>query len=78
MPEMRFIEFPALSVDPEVGISGFASEAKCLIIFLTHDIKIIIYNSSLILFLSFYLAKRPFLNVIRCLNGSACDATSEI
>ena len=26
MPETRFTEFPALSVDPRVGISQFASE----------------------------------------------------
>ena len=27
MPEMRFTEFPALAVDPRVGISRSASEA---------------------------------------------------
>ena len=26
MPEMRFTEFPALSIDPRVGISWSASE----------------------------------------------------
>ena len=26
MPEKRFTEIPALSVDPKIGISGFAPE----------------------------------------------------
>ena len=34
MPETRFTEFLALSVDPKVEIS-----CRCLIIFLTYDIK---------------------------------------
>ena len=39
--ETRFIGFPALSVDPRVGISLSASESndRCLIIFLTYGIK---------------------------------------
>ena len=35
MPETRCTEFPALSIDPRVGIS----RDRCLIIFLTCDIK---------------------------------------
>ena len=38
MPETRFTEFPALSVDPMVGISVCTGD-RCLIIFLTYDIK---------------------------------------
>ena len=34
MPETRFSEFPALSVDPSVGTGN-----RCLNIFLTNDIK---------------------------------------
>ena len=34
MPEMRFTEFPAFSVDPRVGISRSASEMDDLLFFL--------------------------------------------
>ena len=41
MPATRFTEFPAISVDPRVGISRSASQVcirdRCLIIFLTYD-----------------------------------------
>ena len=39
MPQTRFTEFPALSVDPKVGISRSASETDVGFIFLTYDIK---------------------------------------
>ena len=39
MPETRFTEFPALSIDPRVGISLSNIGDRCLIIFLTYDIK---------------------------------------
>ena len=35
MPELRFAKFPALSIDPKVGILG----DQCFIIFLTYDIE---------------------------------------
>ena len=38
MPETRFTEFPALSVDPRVGISRSASETDVLLYF-TYDIN---------------------------------------
>ena len=53
MPEMTFTEFPALSVDPRVGISRSASETDVWMIFLTYNIiflKIIRY-----LFMTFYV-----------------------
>ena len=34
MPETRFTSFPALSVDPRVGISRFASETDDTLFFL--------------------------------------------
>ena len=52
MSETRFTEFPALSVDPRVGISRSAIGDRCLIIFLTYDIK----KSSFLSFLTFYVA----------------------
>ena len=50
MPETRFTEFPALYVDPRVGISR---SAFFLFIFLTYDIKNVIYHLSLLSFLTF-------------------------
>ena len=38
MPETRFAEFPALSVDPRVGFLVCIGD-RCLIIFFTYDIK---------------------------------------
>ena len=40
MPETRFTEFPALSVDPRVGISRFALETD--VFFLSMTLKFII------------------------------------
>ena len=40
MPETRFTEFPALSVDPRVGISQSASETDACIFFLPMTIKL--------------------------------------
>ena len=46
LPETRFTEFPALSVDPRAGISRSASENDVWLFFLTYDIKIIKSHSS--------------------------------
>ena len=40
MPETRFTEFPALSVDPRVGISRSASETDVGLFFLPMTLKI--------------------------------------
>ena len=39
MPETRFTEFRALSVDPRVGISRYASETDVWLFFITYDIE---------------------------------------
>ena len=54
MPEMRFTEFPALSVDPRVRIIWSASETYVGLFFLPMTIKIIFYHSSFLSFLTFY------------------------
>ena len=51
MPETRFTEFPALSVDPRVGISWSASETDILLFFLPITLKIIKFHSSVLLVL---------------------------
>ena len=57
IPETRFTDFLAFSVDRMVGISRSASETKCLIIFLTHDIKnLLIIIDSFFYFLILYVA----------------------
>ena len=79
MPETRFTEFPALSVDPRVGISRSASETDVRLSFLPMAFKIVIYHSSFLSFLTFYVAKRPFPNAIRCFSWwCKSDVTSEI
>ena len=47
-------------------ISRPASETNVCFFFLTYDIKIVLYYMSLLSFLAFYDAKRPFPDVIRC------------
>ena len=64
MSEMRFTEFPTLSVDPKVVISRSTSETDVLIYFLTYGIKLIIYH--FLLYLTFYVALQHFPNAIRC------------
>ena len=49
MPETRFTEFRALSVDPRVGISFSASETDDSLFFLPPILKIIIYHSLFLL-----------------------------
>ena len=65
MPETRFIEFPALPVDPRVGISRNASETDFFfIIFLTYDIydiKNISYHSSFLLVFDILRSKNGLL-----------------
>ena len=39
MPETRFTSFPALFVDPRVGISRSAAETDVWLFFLTYDFK---------------------------------------
>ena len=56
MPETRFTEFPALSVDPTVGIFSVCIEDRCLSIFLTYDIKSCYSYPSFLSFLIFYVA----------------------
>ena len=55
-PETRFTEFPALSVDPRVGISRSASETNVRLFFLYMTLKIIKYHPSFLLFMTFYVA----------------------
>ena len=56
MPETRFTDFPALSVDPRVGSSRSASETDNRLFFLPMTLKIIIHHSSFLSFLTIYLA----------------------
>ena len=56
--ETRFIEFPTSSVDPMFDY------------FITFDIKFFKYHSSFLSCLAFYVAERPFSNVIRVFRGS--------
>ena len=65
MPETRYTESPALSVDPRVGISRSASETDVGLFSLPMTLTFVIYHSSFILFLTFYVAQRPFPNAIR-------------
>ena len=53
IPETRFTEFPALSVDPRVGISRPASETDVYLLFLPMILKIINNHLS---FSTFYVA----------------------
>ena len=46
MPETRFNEIPALSVDPRFDISQYASETNVWLFFLPMILKIINYHSS--------------------------------
>ena len=50
MPETRFTEFPALSVDPRVEISRSASETGVRLFFLPMTLKFAIYHSQFLLF----------------------------
>ena len=68
MPETRFTEFPALSADPRLGFS-------VRFIFLCMTLKIVIDDSSFLLFLTFYIAERPSPKVIRFFRGG-CKVTS--
>ena len=52
MPEM----FPALSIDPRVGISLSALDTYVWLFFLPMTLKIIKYYSSFLLFMTFYVA----------------------
>ena len=54
MPEMRFTPFPALSVDPRVGISRSALKTNIWLFFLPVILKIIKYNLSFLSFMTFY------------------------
>ena len=54
MPETRFTEFPAFSVDPRVGTFQSASETD-VGLFLPMTLKSIKYHSSFRLFVSFYV-----------------------
>ena len=53
MPETRF---PALSVDPRVGISRCASEDNVGLFFLPMTLKIVFQYLSFLSFLTFYIA----------------------
>ena len=55
-PETRFTSFPALSVDPRVGICRSASESDVRLFFLPMTLKNIIYHSSFLSFLTFFVA----------------------
>ena len=56
MPETRFTSFPAISVDPRVGISLFALKTIDGLSFLPITLKFIIYHSPFLLFLPVYVA----------------------
>ena len=45
LPETKFTKFPALSIDPRVGISRSASERDVGLFFLPMTLKIIKYHS---------------------------------
>ena len=57
MPETRFTQFPAFSVDPRVGVSRSASETSVRLFFLPMTLRIVMYYSLLLLFRLFYTAK---------------------
>ena len=61
MPETRFTSFPALFVDPKVGIYRSASETNVLLFSLPMTLKIIIYHSSFLSFLTFILRQTSIL-----------------
>ena len=50
----RFTAFPALSVDPRVGISRSASKTDVRFFFLPMTLKITIYYPSFLSFLTFF------------------------
>ena len=54
MPESRFTEFSALSVDPRVGISRSASETDVWLFFFPVTLKIVIHYLSFLSFLTFF------------------------
>ena len=56
MPETRFTEFPALSVDPRVGVSRSTSETDVSLFFLPMTLKSVFYYPSFLSFLKFYVA----------------------
>ena len=85
MLETRFTEFPALSVDPKIGISRPTSENNVLLIFLSSTLKVVSNHSSFLVFLTFYVASSvilPYIILLRTsfgiFHGAACDVTSEI
>ena len=53
MPETRLTSFPALSVDPRVGISRSVSEIDDRLFFLSMTLKIVINHSLFLSFLTF-------------------------
>ena len=55
MPETRFTEFPALSIDPRVGIS-LLPRRPMFDYFITYDIKNYYLPSLFLSFLTFYVA----------------------
>ena len=56
MPEMRFTQFPASSVDPRVGISLSALDTDVWLFFLPATLKIIFYHLSFHIVFTFYVA----------------------
>ena len=79
MPETRFTEFPALSVDPRGWDFSVSIGDRCLIIFLTYDIKK--YYLSFVISFDFDILHliTTFPNAIRCFSWKCkCDVTSEI
>ena len=56
MPETRFTEFPALSVDPRVGISRSAMETNVLLFFLPVILESVICYPSFLSLSTLYVA----------------------
>ena len=79
MPETRFTEFPALSIDPRFGISQSVLETAVKLFFLPMPLKIIIYHSSFFFIFDILHRIMTFSNIIRCFSWWCKNGvTSEI
>ena len=76
MPETRFTEFSALSVDPRVGIFSVCIGDRCFLFFLTYDIKN--YYLSFVVSFRFDILRHItiFSERIRCFRGAAKNDVS--
>ena len=78
MPETRFAEFPALSVDPMSGFLGLHRRPFLLLFFLPLTVKIIIYHLSILLFLTLMSQNVLHRTSFGVFVWDTCDVTSKI